>query len=36
LAGEDEQEPKGMGVGLARMWTAPLLNQQVFAQEAGY
>src|SRR5450631_3766937 len=36
LAGEDEQESKGMRVGLARMGAAPLLSWQVFAQEAGY
>ena len=36
LAGKDEQEPKGMGVGLARVGTATLLDRHVFAQEAGY
>jgi hypothetical protein len=31
LAGKDEQEPKGVSIGLARVRAAPLLDRHVFA-----
>ena len=36
LAGKNEQEPKGMSVGLARVRAAPLLDRHVFAQKTSY
>jgi hypothetical protein len=36
LAGKNEQEPKGMSVGLARVRAATLLDGHVFAQETSY
>jgi hypothetical protein len=36
LAGKNEQEPKGMSVGLARVRAATLLNRHVFAQKPSY
>jgi hypothetical protein len=36
LTGKNEQEPKGMSIGLARARAATLLNRHVFAQETGY
>src|SRR6478736_2435231 len=36
LAGKDEQEPKGMRVGLARVSAAAQLDGHVFAQKPGY
>jgi hypothetical protein len=36
LAGKDEQEPKSMSIGLARMSAATLHNRHVFAQKTSY
>jgi hypothetical protein len=35
LTGKDEQEPKGVSVGLAGVGTATLLDRHVFAQKTG-